>query len=381
MQEGITWRLISDYIGAGEFLLTSNRAFVGTEYGVQCLPYSPDNLKDWKTELGSRCIGVRAIGKEHILASCVEGVFLLSREGEVEEELLSADNFVYPTLVTSDAKSTGSGQGYLVTTRTGLQYRSSLKELEWTIDFKEALGQSVESVRIINSFELSDCFVVGVVDYDSGVGRVILLERDGRTRWMSNPGPLSEVFPGGKSEFVWCLTGYGRFETCMSRLDGEELWKHENMAGVGEVLPDGSLGMLVGSNESPRWDNWEYRHTSSTGQAEPALELKGRCAVRPLLLRDGSLIVCGSAIHLDPSSSRVDYTSFFKMPQEVLFQHLVGIREQGPEYEVFLHKIHPSGLELDIIYHVTGSYSLAMPRQLDKYIVFCDGPDIIGIEA
>jgi len=378
MNEGSTWRLASDYIGAGDYVIGANRAFVGTEYGVQCLPYSHDNLKDWKAGLGSRCIGVVELGEEEILASCVGGIFRLSREGDVREELLTAVEFIHPAIPVS---AESDGPALLTVTGTSLFFRPRWSRTAWEYDFREALGQSIESVRIINAFEIGGDFVVGVVDYDTGIGCVVVLERDGNVKWLSDPGPLSDLFPAGEAVFVWCVTGYGKFETCMTRLDGHTIWKDENMAGVGSVLPDGSLAMLVGSNESPRWDHWEYRHIAANGKVEGTLELRGRCAVRPVQLGDGSLAIIGSAIHLDPTSSRVDYTSFFKMPQEVLFQHLVGIREQVPEYEVYLHRVHPDGLSLDVFYHVTGSFSLATPRHIDQYIVFCDGRDIVGIEV
>ena len=120
---------------------------------------------------------------------------------------------------------------------------------------------------------------------------------------------------------------------------------------------------------------------AANGRIEQTLLGKGRCPVRPLLREDGSIIFIGAALHLDPSSSRVDYTNFFKMPQESLFQHLVGVRDQLPEYEVYVHKLQPGSGELEIVYHVSGSYSLAEPISLGNHVIFCDGTDIIGIET
>ncbi len=382
MNEGITWRLISDYIGAGEFLLSANRAFVGTEYGVQCLPYSHESLRDWKTQLGSRCISVRGQGETHLLATCRQGVYLLTREGEIVQELTSIDEHVHPALpAAGDTGDDSNGRMYL-SSGTSLQFRSDWKTLAWEFDYLDILGKSVQAVRLINLFQMGDDqVVVGVVDYDSGLGRVVVLDSHGKASWMSEPGPVSELFRAGEGSFVWCMSAYGKFETRLTALDGRDIWRNENMAGVGRVLPNGSFAMLVGSNESPRWDNWELRLVESNGEVIDQLEGRGRCAVRPLLREDGSLIFIGSALHLDPSSSRVDYTNFLKMPQESLFQHQVGFREQLPEYEVYVHKLSADRLSLDVIYHVSGSYSLAQPLSLGKHIVFCDGRDIIGIET
>jgi hypothetical protein len=385
MNEGSTWRLVSDYIGAGDFVLSATRAFVGTEYGVQCVPYSHDSLKDWKTDLGSRAISVRAHGKREILATCLGGVFLLTREGDVAEEILSADEIVHPVLpiaATGHERQDGdSGGDLLVSTQTCLQRRTAWRELVWELDYHSVLGQGVKSVRLVNLFELKDHFVAGVVDYESGIGRVVVLDASGAVTWMSPVGPISELFPAGEAVFVWCQTSYGKFETRLTRLDGREIWRQDDMAGVGRVLPDGSIVMLVGSNESPKWDNWEFRLIAANGKISKRLAGRGRCPVRPLCLDDGGLVFIGAASHLDPSSSRVDYTNFLKMPQEALFQHLVGLREQTPEYEVYLHRLHPRNSSLEIVYHASGSYSLAEPVSHGRHVVFCDGKDIIGIES
>jgi hypothetical protein len=54
---------------------------------------------------------------------------------------------------------------------------------------------------------------------------------------------------------------------------------------------------------------------------------------------------------------------------------------QIPEYEVYLHKVAPDGGSLAVIYHLSGSFSLSSPRLLGKHVVFCDGRDIVAIEA
>ncbi len=390
MNEGGTWRLVSDYTGAGDFLLSANRAFVGTPYGVQCLPYSHESLRDWKTDLGARAISVRAHGDRHILVTTLGGAFLLTREGDVVEELLSAEQYIHPALPVANgdldpAGCDGAPESWdgdlLVATKTTLQRRSKWRSLDWEFDFRSVLGQSVSSVRLVNLLQMGSHFVAGVVDYDSGIGSVVTLEENGSITWTSDPGPISELFVAGKAVFVWCQTSYGKFETRMTRVDGHDIWHNEDMAGVGRVLSDGSLAMIVGSNESPEWDNWELRRVASNGKTEQTLEARGRSPVRPLERADGTLIFVGAAFHLDPSSSRVDYTNFLQLPQLSLFQHLVGIREQLPEYEVYVHKLPPESATLDLVYHGSGSYSLAEPFSLGNHVVFSDGKDIIGIET
>ena len=56
----------------------------------------------------------------------------------------------------------------------------------------------------------------------------------------------------------------------MARPDGKEIWRVD-FAGTGAVHPDGSISMLVGSNESPAWDNWEYRRLSPAGKVQATL--------------------------------------------------------------------------------------------------------------
>jgi hypothetical protein len=389
MNEGSTWRLVSDYIGAGDFLLSANRAYVGTPYGVQCLPYSHDSLRDWKTDLGARTISVQPHGERHILATTLGGAFLLTREGDVDEELLSVEEYVHPAMPIVPGGGKGDSAGgpencggnLLVATKTTLQRRSKWRSLDWEFDFKEVLGQSVSSVRLVNLFQMNSHFVAGVVDYDSGIGKVVVLTESGSVAWASDAGPISELFPAGEAVFVWCQTSYGNFETRMTRVDGRDIWRNEDMAGVGRVLSDGSLALIVGSNESPKWDNWEFRRVAANGKIEQTLEGRGRSPVRPLQREDGTLLFIGAAFHLDPSSSRVDYTNFLQLPQLSLFQHLVGVREQLPEFEVYVHKLAPGGSTLDLVYHGSGSYSLAEPFSLGKHVVFCDGKDIIGIET
>ena len=65
----------------------------------------------------------------------------------------------------------------------------------------------------MNLFEIDQHMVAGVVDYDSGIGRVVVLGQDGKAPLDGDPGPISDLFPSGRGTFVWSQTGYGKFET------------------------------------------------------------------------------------------------------------------------------------------------------------------------
>ncbi|MBI4606559.1 MAG: hypothetical protein HY721_31745 [Planctomycetes bacterium] len=399
------WRVASEYVGAGKFIVLPERLLVGTEYGVQCVSRRPAPAKAvpksqagaplWKASLGSRCVGLMAWENHAVIAACVKGLFVLSETGEQRWGTHSLKDLVHAPVPFRD--------GILMTTTTSIHYIEEWNGPKWRFDFPELLGTSVEQIRLVNLFELDGHIVAGAVDYDSGIGRVLVLDGStGRKQWASDPGPISDLFPAGQAVFVWCQTGYGKFETRMTRLDGHEIWQRD-FAGLGTVRPDGSLAMVVGSNESPTWDDWEYRQVSPTGKVELALKGTGRCPVRPLVRKDGAVYFLGSVLPMDLGGSRVDYTSFFAMPQEVLYQHLMGIRTQLPEYDVTLHRLRSGEDALEVIYQVSGSFSFAdlqlLPRPASHgphphggspgqpapdeagEVVLCDGQDIIAVEG
>jgi hypothetical protein len=372
MVKPASWRLSSDYIGAGRFILQKDRAIVGTSYGAQCLPHGSSTYEGWTVDLGSRCIGIVPGADDSLIVTCVKGLFVLAADGSQRWGTHSEKEIVYPAVP--------FGVGVLLASRSAIHFVVEGKGSQWRFGFDQVLGASVRSARLVNLFELDGHVVAGVVDYDSGIGRVAVLSKDGELEWTSEPGPLSELFPAGNAVFVWCLTGYGRFESHMTRLDGHEIWA-QDFAGVGTVRGDGSLAMLVGSNESPEWDNWAYRQVAPNGNVERQLPTTGRCTVRPLCLADGTVFFVGSVLHLDPASSRVDYTSFQRMPQELLFQHLLGIKPQLPEYEISVQIVREGSVETETLYHARDSFSLAQPQGFDGDVVFGDGADIVGMTA
>ncbi|MEM7260627.1 MAG: hypothetical protein AAF488_01460 [Planctomycetota bacterium] len=373
----VQWRVISSYIGAGRFALRDDRVIVGTEAGVECLPRIKDSGPKWKVDFGSRCIGVQEMseaGDGDLLATCRSGLLLLSGDGDEELEKLFSEPVVHEALPMGE-------QLVVATGTTLLLYDGIDGGLEWRYSFLDLLGQSVEAVRLVNLFELGGTHIVaGVVDYDSGVGRVVVLDKDGEVQWESPPGPLSEVFPSGKDRFVWSFTSFpGKFESRCTTTSGDDVFGLD-FAGVGTALPDGSVAMVIGTNEAPKWDNWDLRIVAPDGSVTTELTAKGRAPVRPICTPDGSVYFIGYVLHLDPASSRVDYTNFFAMPQELHFQHLVGIRKQIPEYEIYVQRFQPGSETVEVLYHLPGSFSLAQPQLFGSgEVVFCDGPDIVAI--
>jgi hypothetical protein len=376
MERDASWRIISDYIGAGRFVLTSDEAIVGTEYGVECVSRKPNGGDGWKVDFGSRCIGVRQFPNGSILASCRGGLLLLREDGEELREKVFADQLVHEA-VPLDASATPEAGIVVASGMTVSLYRKW--EPVWRYPLHEALGSSVDSARIVDIFAIENHVVVGAVDYDSGVGRVVVIGPDGKPRWLSEPGPLSEVFRASVSSFVWCLTGYGKFETHCHGIDGKHRWSLDG-AGVGSMKAGGSLALITGSNESPEWDHWKVRQIDSEGRVEFTLDARGRVPVRPYCHDDGAIYFVSYVLHIDPTSSRVDYTNFFAMPQELRYQHLVGLRKQIPEYEIFVQEAIPGRRNVEIIHEIQGSYSLSAPFVFGSDVVFCDGPDIVGVE-
>lgn len=367
------WRVPSDYIGAGKFVVTGDSVIVGTDYGVQCLPYQRSGPRGWKAKLDSRCVGVAQGPDGTLLAACANGLYSLTGDGVGTwgTESLSP-------LVGAPAVMDG---GVLMMTTTALHFVRPGLGVIWGHEFAEVLGSSVESIRPLNLFVLDGHVIAGIVDYDSGIGRVLVFDGpSGEILWQSEPGPVSELFPAGQRVFVWSQTGYGKFETRMTRLDGHEIWVRD-FAGLGAVGPDGSLSMIVGSNESPTWDDWELRRVSNTGKVEVALRARGRCAVRPLFLKDGSVYFIGSTTPIDLGASRVDYTSFFAMPQEVVFQHLMDIKPQFPECDISLLCHRPGEASLKVLFENSKTYSFGGLRALGRSVVFSDGTDIVAVKV
>lgn len=373
MKKTVNWRLPSHYIGAGRFVLTPDRAVLGTETGVQCISRSEPPLSLWEANVGSRCLGVAPGRNGTFLAACVDGLHVFTVEGAERWGTHSLQEIVHGPVPFRD--------GVLLTSRRSIHAVREWGGSEWRFDFGEILGTSVEKIRMVNLFDQDGHVVAGVVDYDTGIGRVVVLSgKTGRRVWMSDPGPVTEVFSGGQGVFVWSQTGYGRFETRMTRIDGLEVWQ-KDFAGFGTTRADGSIGVVVGSNESPAWDDWEYRQISAGGKLERTVRVKGRCPLRPTSRKDGTVYVLGMASRPDAGGARSEHTRFLPMPQEVLFQHLTGIRPQLPEHEIWVQRIRPGATSVEVIYQQSATYCLADLQALGTEIVFCDARDIIAVDG
>jgi hypothetical protein len=272
--------------------------------------------------------------------------------------------------------------GVVLCTDRSLHFLRDWNGPEWRFDLREALGPSVKSARVVEGFELEGHLVLGAVDYDSGIGRVVVLDEQGQKRWMSEPGPLCGLFPAGSAVFVWSLSGYGQFESRMSRPDGKEIWRVD-FAGAGSVHPDGSLSMVVGSNESPAWDNWEYRRLTPAGKTELALSSHGHCPSRPLVAGDGSVYFNGYFRPLDPNESRTDYTSFFPLPATLAFGHSTGLSVQPAEYHLYYQRVRAGRLE--VLGEVPKGVSFSRPCEValagESAVVFTDGGQLLGFRA
>ena len=143
---------------------------------------------------------------------------------------------------------------------------------------------------------------------------------------------------------------------------------------------DGALAMVIGSNESPMWDDWEYCQLSPAGELERSVQARGRCLTRPVCLPDGTVYFVGNAV-MAPGDSVIDDTRFFAMPQEIVFQHLMGIKSQPPEYEVYLQRVPPGGSSVETVYSRAGTFSLADLRVVGHEVLFSDGAEILAVAA
>ncbi len=373
MRRKLKWRIISDYIGAGSYVLEPARAIVGTKQGVQCVTREVRRRVLWTVDLGSRCLGVSKAEGNRYLATCRRGIFLLSNEGKIEKRRLFAGYLGHEAVRT--------GEGLLVTESLSVQLLTDWEnEPAWTFRLRSALGRNLKRARPVDVFESGDCIVGGYVDQEAGVGRVVVLDKkNGKLKWSSEPGPLSEVFDAGDGVFAWCLAGSGAFESRMTRLDGTELCRCE-AAGLGARKESGRIALLVGSNESPVWENWQCATMGSDGQLQVLAKVRGRAPVRPTCHSDGSIYFISYVFHLDPMGSRAEHPNVFLSPHEALYQHLVGANPQIPEYEVYLQKLSPGQDKAEILHHISGSFSLARPAIHGGEVVFCDGADLIAVD-
>lgn len=365
--EGWKWRVQSDYLGAGTFTSRDGLILLNTDEGVQAV--DPTGRERWRARLGSRCLGVHLFkGGQEAVAACLDGLYVLDASGQREWGTHSKKEVIHDPVLYRE--------GLVLCTVHSVHYLRDWKGPEWRFDLREALGPSVKSVRMIDAFELEGLLVLGAVDYDSGIGRVVVLDEKGHRRWQSDPGPLSALFPAGSAVFVWSLCGYGEFESRMSRPDGKEIWRLD-FAGAGAVHPDGTISMLVGSNEAPAWDDWEYRRLSPAGRVEMTASCRGHCTSRPLVASDGKVYFTGYTCPFNPNESRTDYTSFRPLPSTLAFGHKTGLSVLTPKYHLFFQRVSASGVQ-EVLGEESDSLSFSRPVELEDVVVFTSRGTLIA---
>ncbi len=363
---GPQYKISTHYVGAGSLAARDGLVYANTAYGVQAVDLS--GRERWRAELGSRCLGV-AFGKgDEIVATCSDGLYVLDSQGKRQWGTHSKKDVIHDPIP--------FGEGFVLVTVHSVHLLRDWKGTAWRYDLREALGPSVKSVRLVDVLEMEGQLVLGVVDYDTGIGRVIVLDGDGHKRWMSDAGPLSSLFAAGTAVFIYCLSGYGRFESRMVRPDGKEIWKAD-FAGTGTFHPDGTISMLVGSNESPTWDDWEYRRLMASGKSEKTVPARGHTTTGPLLASDGSIYFTGYRRPIDPSGSRVDYTSFSALPAALAFGQKTGISLQPPEFNLYFQRVNER-CEHQVLWEVPNGLSFSRPVESDGAVFFANGGTLMG---
>lgn len=249
----------------------------------------------------------------------------------------------------------------------------------WKHRFRESLGESVRAVLAVGVLPLEDGIAVGAVDYNSGVGQVICFDGDGGKMWASDLGPLTNLFSVDSNKFVYTLSGYGRFECHCADLSGEEQWKLP-LGGPGMRLPDGRLAILVGSNESPKWDNWELRTFSARGEELDSYLGKGHCCSRPVLGADGAIYYSSFFKPVDPSESRIDYTSFLPQPAFLAFDYLMRVKAESHQYDVYYFKV-PEGGDIELLYDDTASVAFGPSVAGDEHVFFVHNRDLLVVKT
>lgn len=367
-----TVRIRSDYVGAGRYLVApdDSHVIVNTPYGVQAVSLEGKTL--WRVDLIERCLGLARVpgDDERVLACTFHAVHAIDNRGRVLNTRPTRHEIaLHPVLW---------GERVLIVTRTRVYAVSTDGEVLWRYRLRESLGDSVRGVITVGVHAREGGVVVGAVDHDSGIGRAIVLAADGELKWQSDPGPLTNVFPAGDDDFVYTLSGYGRFECYRCASDGAVRWRREG-GGPGVELPDGRLAMLVGGNESPEWDDWEIHVTDAGGKTSKSFRARGHSCSEPVLGPDGCLYFSGYFRPIDPAESRVEYTSFFRPPRFVAYDQL-RTGAVSPDYDVFFFRQELDG-GLKLLWEDTDSLSLGPPAAGREHAFLVHGRDIVAVPA
>ncbi len=363
-------RIKSDYLGAGSYAVApdANLVYVNTDYGVQALDL--EEQERWRVDLIERCLGVTRRPEGELLASTVHALHRIDPDGQVID--------TRPTRHTITRAPIAWRDGTLLVTKTRIYLLDRDGEVAWRLRLRESLGESVKDVFTIDVLPGPRCVVAAAVDHDTGVGRVIVLDEDGKIRWQSEPGPVTEIFAASGDEFVYTLSGYGRFESYRANTSGEIRWKRQ-LGGPGVRLPRDRIAMLIGNNEAPTWDDWELRITDAEGDAVEKARARGRSAHPPVIGSDGALYFSGFVRPFDPAESRVDYTSFVRQPRFVAYDHLWN-RPARPEFNVYYFRYEPGG-DLELLHEDTDSLALGPTIAGGDHVFFSHGRDLLALRV
>ncbi len=367
---GLT-RVRSDYLGAGTFavLPDDGALVVNTTYGVQAVGL--DGKVSWQADLGERCLGVTLTDDDDVVANTVHAQHKLAPNGEILSVNKTRHEVGHPPIAW--------GRATLLVTLSRIYAMEPDGSVRWKFRFREALGESVRAVLVLSVLPIGDAVVVGVVDYNSGVGQVIIFEEDGRIRWQSELGPLASLFPIGDDRFLYTLSGYGRFESFCRDLRGEEAFRLP-VGGPGVELEDGRLAMVVGTNESPAWDHWELRLFDPAGDELDSRPARGRVCSPPVQGPDGHLYFSSFFQPLDPAESRIDYTSYQPQPPFLAFDYLMRVKAASHQYNVSYFRAPIEG-EIETIFSDVDSVAFGPPTAGDRHVFLVHNKDILVISC
>lgn len=368
--EGLV-RIRSDYIGAGNYVVRPEErsVSVNTTYGVQTVGFESDAR--WQVDLGERCLGLAERVDGTLLANTVHAIHQLQPDGSLVSTTRTRHEIACGPIPWKNSM--------LLVTLTRIYALDESSKTIWAYRFRESLGESVRATLVIDVHPMDNGVLVGAVDYNSGLGRVIFLDEEGKLSWQSELGPLTSLFPVGGNEFVYTLTGYGRFESYRSDTSGDIKW-NLGWGGPGTVLEDGRMAILVGSNESPTWDNWKFTIADAYGGEEVSREGQGRCCFAPVLAPDGNFYFSSFFKPIDPSESRIDYTSYVTHPSFLAFDFLMRVKSAPHQYNVYYFCASPSG-DLEPLFEDTASFSLGPTVLAGDQVFFVHNRDLLALEV
>ena len=171
------------------------------------------------------------------------------------------------------------------------------------------------------------------------------------------------------------LSGFNRFESTCVDLDGEAQWTLP-VSGCGTPVSDDRVAFLVGSNESPKWDNWELRTFTTEGDDLDARVARGQACAPPVIGSDGALYFTTFFKPLDPAESRIDYTSFGPQPAFVAFDFLMRVKAASHQYDVHYFRATEDG-DLERIFEDGDSVAFGPAVAGERHVFFAHNRDLL----